>query len=203
MSKPHAFDRILEELMIIAPAGYAIGLHIRFAAPLMTFFTYPDAWLQRYTKQGYGLRDPIIGWGLSTTGSTHWSDIKVPDPFNILAEAADYGLRFGSVVSLGPITSRTIAGYARSDRPHSDAEIARLSDLTLRLHDLSEPATSLTSAQTEALKLIADGYRHTAASQKLGISESALKARLNSARSRLLARTTAEAIQRAKEYRLL
>ena len=58
-------------------------------------------------------------------------------------------------------------------------------------------------AQIEALRLIADGDRHTAAAAKLGISESALKARLSSARVRLGARTTAEALKKAREFRLL
>jgi LuxR family transcriptional regulator len=53
------------------------------------------------------------------------------------------------------------------------------------------------------LRLIAAGDRHAAAAAKLGISESALKARLTAARQRLMARTTAEALQRAQEYRLL
>ena len=67
------------------------------------------------------------------------------------------------------------------------------------LHEATDPPDSLTEAQKEALRLIADGHRHTAAAAKIGISESALKARLTSARDRLMARTTAEAIQRAKE----
>ena len=45
--------------------------------------------------------------------------------------------------------------------------------------------------------------RDAEAAALLGISESALKARLKSARERLYARTTAEAIQRAQEYKLL
>ena len=61
----------------------------------------------------------------------------------------------------------------------------------------------LTKAQIEALRCIAGGDRHAAAAAKLGISESALKARITSARVRLMARTTAEAIQRAKDYRLI
>ena len=39
--------------------------------------------------------------------------------------------------------------------------------------------------------------------EKLGISESALKARILGARVKLGARTTAEAIRRAKDFRLL
>ena len=68
---------------------------------------------------------------------------------------------------------------------------------------MTEPPDSLTTAQIDALRLIAAGDRYAAAAAKLNISESALKARLISARQRLMARTTAEAIQRAKDYRLL
>jgi LuxR family transcriptional regulator len=68
---------------------------------------------------------------------------------------------------------------------------------------LTEPPEELTRAQIEALRCIAGGDRHAAAAAKLGISESALKARITSARIRLMARTTAEAIQRAKDYRLI
>ena len=50
---------------------------------------------------------------------------------------------------------------------------------------------------------MASGSRYAEAAALLGISESALKARLKSARERLYARTTAEAIQRAQEYNLL
>jgi LuxR family transcriptional regulator len=78
-----------------------------------------------------------------------------------------------------------------------------VSSIISHLHQLTEPPESLTQAQVEALRLIAAGDRHTAAAAKLNISESALKARLTAARERLMARTTAEAIQRAKDYRLL
>ena len=64
-------------------------------------------------------------------------------------------------------------------------------------------AGDLTEAQVDALRCIANGDRHTAAAERLGISESALKARISGARVKLGARTTAEAIQRAKDFRLL
>ena len=196
-------DRTLEELGGLAPAGYFLGLHIRFVAPILTYQTYNQQWVDRYTQQGYALRDPMIAWGFSATGSTRWSEIEIPDPFEIFADAARHGLTYGVSVSCGPMTSRTIAGAARQDREFTDDEISRIRDVILRLHDLTEPPESLTEAQKEALRLIAEGDRHAAAAAKLNISESALKARLNSARQRLMARTTAEAIQRAKDYRLL
>lgn len=203
MSNVSELNRLLKALEQDAPAGYAVGLHIRFAAPLITAHTYDPRWLKKYTENAYALRDPLVSWGLSTTGSTRWSELEVPDPFGMWELAAEYGLKFGCGVSCGPLSSRTIVGAARDDREFTDKEISRIESLVLEMHQLSEPPEELTKAQVEALQCIADGDRHVAAAAKLGISESALKARLSSARERLFARTTSEAIQRAKTYRLL
>lgn len=203
MSEILNFDKSLNQLAKIAPSGYMVGLHIRFAAPLMSFQTYSQKWTDYYTEQAYILRDPMIAWGFSTTGAIRWSDLPFPDTFDIFGQAKEYGLNFGVAVACGPMSSRTIGGVAHPDREFTDAEILEIEEIIVRLHNITEPPENLTNAQKEALGLIADGLRHTAAAAQLGISESALKARLNSARQRLLARTTAEAIQRAKDYRLL
>lgn len=203
MADRAAVDRELARLARVSPAGYFVGLHIRFASPLLTIQTYDPAWIEHYTANAYAMRDPMTAWGFSTTGAARWSEIEIPDPFGIMTEAAGFGLRFGVEVAVGPITSRTIAGSARSDREFTDAEMAEISRIIHRLHEMTEPPEQLTQAQAEALRLIAAGDRHAAAAAKLRISESALKARLTAARQRLMARTTAEAIQRAKDARLL
>jgi LuxR family transcriptional regulator len=203
MSLQARIDLELRNLAPYAPEGYFIGLHIRFTSPLMSFQTYDQRWLDHYTENGYALRDPMTAWGFSTTGWIRWSDPKLLDPFGLFKEAAGYGLKFGVTISCGPIRSRTIASFARSDREFETAEILEIEKVVHRLHDMTEPPHDLTKAQIEALKCIAGGDRHAAAAAKLGISESALKARITAARTRLMARTTAEAIQRAKDYRLL
>lgn len=196
-------DPFLHALSLLSPAGYFIGLHIRYASPLMQFSNYNQEWLDHYTEQAYALRDPTIAWGFSKEGASRWQDFGIPDPFGVLEEAKQFGLVYGLTVSCGPVRSRTISSFARSDRDFTDPEIEKISQLVRRLHDITEPPESLTKAQIEALRCIAAGDRHAAAAAKLNISESALKARLTSARQRLLARTTAEAIQRAKDYRLM
>jgi LuxR family transcriptional regulator len=203
MSEDNAIERELDLLGGLAPAGYLIALHIRFAAPLIKFQTYNEEWIDHYTAQAYQLRDPMVAWGFSKEGATRWSELGIPDTFGIMKEAAEFGLPYGVCVSCGPISSRTIAGFAHDRREFHDDEIELLKVSVCRLHTLTEPPESLTRAQRDALRLIAAGDRHAAAAAKLGISESALKARLTSARQRLMARTTAEAIQRAQEYRLL
>ena len=187
----------------LCPAGCVIGVHIRFAAPLMQIQTYPRDWIERYGTQGYALRDPTVAWAFSATGVCRWSALPVPDTFGIMEEAKQYGLRYGVVISHGAIESRTIAAFAHDTREVTDSEIEILSDTVRRLHQALEPPESLTKAQQEALRCVAEGDRHAAAAAKLGITESAFKARLSSARERLNARTTAEALQRARDYRLL
>ncbi|OWY11832.1 LuxR family transcriptional regulator [Thioclava sp. JM3] len=203
MSIQSRIDLKLRDLDRLAPGGYFVGLHIRFTAPLMTFQTYDKAWLDHYTANGYVLRDPMTAWGFSETGAIRWSDPRLPDPFRLFDEAKKYGLIYGATVSCGPIRSRTIASMARDDREFDLTEIETFELIVREMHDMTEPPEELTRAQIEALRCVAGGDRHAAAAAKLGISESALKARLNSARARLMARTTAEAIQRAKDFRLL
>ncbi|MCX7889904.1 MAG: autoinducer binding domain-containing protein [Rhodobacteraceae bacterium] len=203
MSLRAGIDAELRKLASMSPSGYYLALHIRYATPLLAFQTYPQQWIDHYTEQAYALRDPTVAWGFSVSGAARWSEVTIPDPFGIFAQAAEYGLKYGVIVSCGPIASRTIAGSARSDREFDDDEIDAIRDLIERVHAITQPPDNLTQAQIEALKLIAAGDRYSAAAAKLGISESALKARLNSARQTLLARTTAEAVQRAKDYRLI
>ncbi len=193
---------LLEQLDAMAPMGYSVGLHIRFATPLVYKSSYPRAWTDLYNDHSYYLRDPLVFWGVGVEGTTRWSEIPLPDPFNILKKAAGHDLNFGAVSSYGPITTRSIVGISRSDREFDTEELAQLKELTIKLHIEAKPPSELTKAQIEALQCLGNGDRHTAAAAKLGISESALKARLNSARIRLEARTTSEAIRKAREYRL-
>jgi LuxR family transcriptional regulator len=108
-----------------------------------------------------------------------------------------------SVVVNSPTPSRSIGGFARSDREFSDAEIACIVDQVRALHQLSQPPERLPQTQIDALRLVANGFRYSEAAHRIGISESALKARLRVARQRLMCRTTAEAIQRALEHKLI
>jgi LuxR family transcriptional regulator len=198
-----SLDLGLARLNKLAPKGYALALHIRFASANLMFQTYDPRWIERYTERGYMLYDPLVSWGFSCEGAIRWSALPMPDPHDILGEAAQFGLKYGVAVSCGPIASRSIGGFARSDREFTDAEMTLIERTVRLIHEASTPAERLTPAQRHALRAIANGYRHAEAAALLGISESALKARLKSARDRLFARTTAEAIQRAREYNLL
>jgi len=203
MQMRHRIDQLTTRLDRIAPEGFFYALHIRFALPMLHHQTYPAGWTDRYTKEAYALRDPIIAWGFSQTGTARWSEIDMLDPLDILGQAKEFGMNYGLAVSIGPMESRTIGSASRSDREFTAPEIVAFAALLNDLHSKTEPPTSLTGPQAEALKSVAAGDRHAEGAAKLNISQSAFKARLASARTSLLARTTAEAIQRAKDYRLI
>ena len=155
-----------DALSRIAGAGFSAGLHIRFASPMIYVRTYGEEWTKIYDENAYALRDPLVFWGLGVKGSTRWSAIKLPDPFNILGQARNYGLNYGAVISCGPITSRSIIGMAHGDREFTDEEIAEAERIAQNLHVAAEPPTELTQAQVEALRLLADGDRHAGRSCK-------------------------------------
>ncbi len=203
MTESLGLQRELARLANLAPKGYALGLHIRFSSAHLMVQTYDPKWTEIYSERGYMLADPTVFWGFGNDGSVRWSEIDLPDPHGIVAQAAAHGLKYGVTAACGPTSSRTIGGFARDDREFIDAEMAEIEEIITELHEAATPPEQLNPAQRMALRLMARGSCPAEAAAILGISESALKARLRSARERLFARTTAEAIQRAQEYHLL
>lgn len=203
MTSALGLERGLAQLTDLSPKGYALGLHIRFASAHLMIQTYDPRWTEIYTEHGLMLADPMVFWGFGNDGAIRWSEIDLPDPHDIFGQARAFGMNYGVTVAVGPTSSRTLGGFAREDREFNDEEIAQISEVVMQLHEASIPPEQLTPAQRMALRLVARGNRHAEAAALLGISESALKARLRSAREALYVRTTAEAIQRAQEYKLL
>lgn len=196
-----AVDEELRGLSAIAPRGYGVSLHIRRAVPMARYTTLSSQWSEHHARMGFVLRDPCLAWASAHNGVRRWSEIL--DPYGIFDEAARFGLRFGAVASEGPATALSVAVIARDDREPSEAEMDQLLGSVQRMHGLIETPDRLTCPQLEALRVIAAGKRYAGAAAQLGISESALKARLYSARERLMARTTPEAIRRAKDFGLI
>ncbi|MBM2577106.1 autoinducer binding domain-containing protein [Jannaschia sp. Os4] len=191
------------ELDALGPEGSIVGLHIRFAAPAFVRSTYPQEWKDTYLDRAYGMRDPLVLWGVANKGVSRWSEIGVPDPFGVLEEAAKHGLRYGAVASCGHITSRSMAGVARGDREFTTDEMAELERLTHALHELGEPLSDLPPDVLEALRL--EARRRDGAAEAPGPEDlpAGHEGRLGDARDILGTRTTAEAIRMARYHRLI
>jgi len=200
MAQDDTLTALYGELELLAPEGYAVGLHIAFAKPKIYMSKYPPDWVAFYNAHSYFLRDPMVFWCIGTTGTTRWSAIPLPDPFGIMRKAATYGMKYGAVCSFGPLTARSMSGICRSDREFDDAELARLTELTERLHHVAALASPLSGAQIEALLCIAKGDHHSTAAVKLGITEDEFSQRLESARLVLKASSISQAVEKARPY---
>lgn len=201
--KRRQISKVMQRLTEIAPAGWQTGIHIRFAQPLYLRSTYPQSWQDHYATNAYSLRDPLVFWGISRTGTVRWSEITLPDPFGVMDKAREFGLHYGAVISCGKITSRTIVGIAHGEREFTDEEIAETALLTDELHLAADLPQKLTPAAVEALALSAEGLTSEDAAGRLGITEDVFEARLASACSTLGVRTTAEALRMAREFQLI
>ena len=58
--KKAGYDHQLRMLEKIAPAGYVLGLHIRYNSATLMFRTYPEEWMDVYTQNGYMQSDPLV-----------------------------------------------------------------------------------------------------------------------------------------------
>lgn len=196
-------DAELARIAEIATAGYFLALRIRGSSPLMAFKTYPQGWIDKYMENGYLLRDPITTWSMTIGGSIRWSSPFLPDPFRILRQAADYGLTYGASVAHGPLGALSICSVGRSDRELTDAEIALVRQVVIDLHERTALPKSLTDEEKQILKAMAAGTGPDDAAVGLGISKTAARARFKQVCTALFAQNPSEAVQRARDYKLL
>jgi LuxR family transcriptional regulator len=187
----------------IAPAGYYAALRLGFFSPEEELNSFDPDWIDHYTINGLALSDPLMRWVYSGSGARRWSALPVPDPMRVLEAYAAFGMRYGAVVCVTADEARprrTFGYFARSDRELTDAELSDLETTLRGLHfgDASEES-GLTRAQADALRMLSRGMRLKQIAFALGISESAVKARLKSAVVRMDARTPAQAASLAAE----
>ena len=155
------------DLIPLAPAGYFLAIRLRGASPLLTFSTFPQAWMDAYMERGYMMRDPVTTWALTLGGSIRWSSPFLPDPFGIFREAAKHGLTFGASVATGPVSALTLCSLARGDRDLTDAELAAAKAAVTDLHDLTAPPKALAPDDRAILAALASGKGGGASAARL------------------------------------
>lgn len=143
MTDISTIENILVKMQEKSPSGFAIAFHIRLTAPDFLFQTYPKAWIDTYSEKGYVMVDPIVRWGFANTGSTRWSGLADLDDQNMLEQSLEYGMAYGVAIATETGNSRSFAGFARSDREYTDAEIADLTADMQMLHDLTAGKTQM------------------------------------------------------------
>lgn len=158
MSLQNDVPALLADLMARAPAGFAIGLHVRFQAPTYMFQTYPVAWLEEYSHKGLMMQDPTVAWGMANRGVIGWEALRQRDPAGLFDLARRHGLVHGFAVSLESRGSHSLGGFARTDRAFLPAEIEAIHGLVADLHDRTAETTSLPEATRSALRSLSVVY---------------------------------------------
>ncbi|MEL6690079.1 MAG: autoinducer binding domain-containing protein [Pseudomonadota bacterium] len=189
----------------LAPNGHYVALRVRFTSPFHEENRLPEAWITEYTADGLMVFDPIMQWVFSQTGAIRWSALSIKDPHGILARAARHKLNYGVAASTQDAMTgeRSFGIFAREDREFTDDEIAELMGTLAEHHRTRRRPQGLTEAECEALTLIRNGERLKGIAHNLGITESAVKARLVSAKRKLGARTSVHAVSLAAEAGLI
>lgn len=195
-----------EDVKRLAKTGYYIALRVGFAFPLEEVNELPAPWVDHYTTHRFMLHDPVIRWIYANTGAISWSAIGLPDPIRVLDQAQTFGLRYGVAVACfdgNREGQRSFGTFSRSDREFEPAEVNALHDYVMRLHHAKAPPTNLTKAELEALKMVKDGQRLKQIAHDLGVTEGAVKQRLKNAKTKLGARTSAQAAAMVGEFGLI
>ena len=160
MTQKASIAALLHDLDRRCPAGFALALHVQFTRPTFLFQTYAKRWMDRYSSAGMVVHDPLVHWGLQSSGRIRWSDLEAIDSHGVLEAAKDFGLMNGSCVSFVEAGSRTIGGFARSDREFTDAEVDLLEEDLRNLHRATLHMRTLSSDDERALTALSIRLTH-------------------------------------------
>lgn len=186
---PDAFEAL-------APAGYYLAIRVGFAFPTIEHNRLPASWVREYTVSGLIVHDPTMSWAYQNCGVARWSELVPNDAQGVLELAKYHGLNYGAVASWideDDASQRTFGLFCRADREYRSAELGLLEDLLCSAHKACAKPQNLTVAELETLNLVKNGFLMKEMACVLGVSESAIKQRLKSARLKLHAKTGSQA----------
>lgn len=146
MTKVRTTRQLLQRLSGVSDWKFALGLHIRFANPTLLYQTYPQSWVDYYNENGLVFKDPTVRWANANTGICDWSDLVDLDQHDVLGQAAEYGLRYGKVISIGK-ESRTFGFFTHASRKIAPAEIEEARAILEDLHNLTQGVELLGHAE--------------------------------------------------------
>lgn len=156
-------SKILDKLGLLkdlAPAGYALAMHVRFTAPTFLFQTYGREWLDHYSQQGLVMSDPTVLWGFENRGFVDWSELVSFDTANVLEQAASFGLGHGVTCSIGSEAQPSIGSFSRNDRPFTADEAQTLCEHLEALHQSTDNLEVLSPETAESLRTMSIRYTH-------------------------------------------
>lgn len=160
MNSRPSLTEILDRIGQLCTSGYAIALHAQFTTPRYLFQTYDQAWVEYYSQNGLVLHDPLVRWALAHTGARRWEEMEDEDSMGVIAAARRFGFAHVTGISNLVDGSRSLGGFARPDRPHTDAEIAELERLLEQLARMTANPDALSDEERAALRALSVVQTH-------------------------------------------
>lgn len=193
-----------DALADLAPAGFFLGLHVRFIFPTIRVSTLPKSWIERHTRKPFFLDAPASRWSLENNGAIRWSALADHDPLKSTSLMGEHDPPYGGVVAHHAADDlRSYGLFFRGDREYLDVELAHLFELVVEHHDrLPTPPMVLTKAELVVLRCMKEGKRLKQISYDPDVSQSTIKQRLRDARRRLGARAGFHAVAMAAKLGL-
>lgn len=109
------------------------------------------------------MKDPIVRWGFAQNGAIRWSELEAEDEFGIIEQSRGFGMNFGIASAIEDGGSRSVAGFARSEREFTDAEIASLGDALAELHKLTANKDGMSDDLRDYLQEMSVKFTHPSA----------------------------------------
>ncbi|MGB3313636.1 MAG: autoinducer binding domain-containing protein, partial [Albidovulum sp.] len=171
-------------------AGYCAILNFTRHGPQYIDNAYPAEWQAEYEASSFHFLDPVFVWALAkSNGDIRWSEVKLPDFGSIFKKARKHNLMYGAAFVRMVNRNKTLVSVAREDRELEDQEMLHVSNLVSSLvHEIAEDRT-LSEKELAAIQILANDATLESAAKTLGISVSAVKARLATARTKTNADT--------------
>ncbi|MEP5155622.1 LuxR family transcriptional regulator [Planktotalea sp.] len=181
------------------------------------FATYPEEWIKHYMGQGFQNLDPTIGISARSIAPVDWSRLKKHEGFQaVFQNSRDFGISdCGLTVPIrGPFGECGLLSVTRdtSEREWKRLKpeiITTLQTAAVNMHDLVMQSDALSIAlrrpilsdrEREVLQWTAAGKSQQDIGDILTISMRTVEVHLRSARSKLSALTTAQAVGRGISY---
>lgn len=147
---------------------------------------YPLEWRTKYEKNRYLFIDPVIHSFLRKDGDLSWSKVQWRDVFGVMKAAKEYGLVYGaSFVRSNADGNKSMLSVARPDRDITKEEMRQLSNWWTEFVEKANKPLPVSQAEISALDCILRNMSVSEAATHNGVSETAMKSRLKSARQKL------------------
>lgn len=184
------------------------------------FVTYPDAWKAHYVEQGFQALDPTLATASRSIAPVDWKRLRKDDNFQaVFRDARDFGISDqGLTIPVrGPFGD---TGFLSVTRDCGEREwellvrrsVGELQAMAVHMHDAVMQSDALSRAlrhpslskrEREILQWIAMGKSQQDVADILSLATRTVEVHLRSAREKLFALTTAQAVARAVALRLI